>query len=174
MRKIVLLLMLCCGYLCGVAQPSFADPPQKDTLPYLKYPTLPAFNIRQMDSVTIFNTFNIPKGRYSLLVLFEPNCKHCQDVTRELLHGMDSISNIDFYFLTPSRSMDDIKAFYKYFRMADYKNIKQMGCDYEFFFIDYYGVKSFPDFALYDEKKNFVQLYQGRVTVKELWEATHH
>lgn len=173
MKKLLLLLLLVTYWTVNYAQEQPAGDAPKDTLLYKKYPDLPAFNIRLMDSFNVFNTYNIPKGRYSLLVLFEPDCKHCQDVTREILRGMDSLSNIDFYWLTPGQSMTRLREFYKEYKMADYANIKAMGRDYEFFFIDYYGIKSYPDFALYDEKKKFVKLFLGRVTPKELWEETH-
>ncbi len=173
MKKLLLLLLLCTFNMLSYAQEAPVASPAKDTAPYLKYPGLPAFNIRLQDSFNVFNTYNIPKGRYSLLVLFEPDCKHCQDVTREILRGMDSLTNIDFYWVTPAQNMTRLREFYKEYKMADYKNIKLVGRDYEFFFIDYFGVKSYPDFALYNEQKKFVKLFQGRATPQELYENTH-
>ena len=173
MKKALLLLLWCSCFSVGYAQEHKPQESNRDSLPYKRYPELPAFNIRQMDSFNVFNTFNIPKGRYSLLILFDPDCKHCGDVTRELLKGMDSLSNIDFYFVTPAQSMTKTRDFYKEHKMADYKNIKIVGRDYEFFFVDYFGINSFPDFALYNEHKKFIHLFQGRVTVKDLWDSTH-
>ena len=173
MRKLLLLLLLIACCKVNYAQEHQPQQPNRDSLPYKLYPELPAFNIRMLDSFNVFNTYNIPKGRPSLLVLFEPDCKHCQDVARELLKNIDSLSNIDFYWVTPTQSMTRLREFHKEYKMADYKNIKVVGRDYEFFYIDYFGVNSYPDFALYDDKKKFVHLFQGRVTVKELWDDTH-
>ncbi len=173
MRKLLLfLLLIACG-TTNYAQEHQAQQPTRDSLAYKLYPGLPAFNIRLLDSFTVFNTYNIPKGRPSLLVLFEPDCKHCQDVTRELLKNMDSLSNIDFYWVTPAPSMSRLREFNNEYKLAGYKNIKVVGRDYEFFYIDYFGVNSYPDFALYDEQKKFVHLFQGRVTSKDLWAYTH-
>jgi hypothetical protein len=173
MKRILLLLLLCACFTANYAQEHIPQEPKRDSLPYRLYPNLPAFNIRTMDSFNVFNTFNIPKGRHALLILFSPDCKHCHDVAIELLKGMDSLSNIDFYWVTPEASMTKVRGFYKDLKMDNYKNIKIMGRDYEFFYIDFYGVNSYPDFALYDENKMFVHLFQGRVIVGDLYGYTH-
>lgn len=146
---------------------------KKDDRPYQKYPELPAFNIRLMDSTTIFNTFNIPQGQPVALMLFDPGCKHCHDVTTELMRGMDSLKNISFYLVTFSQDFKTIRGFYDEFKMGSHDNIKLVGRDYELFFLDYYRVNSFPDIALYDANKNLVKLFEGRATVEELYEYTH-
>lgn len=149
------------------------ESPKNDSLPYLKYPTLPAFNIRLTDSFTIFNTYNIPKGRPTILILFSPDCKHCKLLTKRLLEGMDSLKNADFYMVTPVHSNTEIKKFYEEHHLADYKNIKVVGRDYEFFFHDFYHTRIVPDVALYDERKKFVKLFEGNTSVEELYKHLH-
>lgn len=174
MKKIILLLLICIGSVAAHAQDKGRHRRiAKDSLPYMKYPEMPAFNIRLMDSVTIFNTFNIPKGQPSVIFFFDPGCKHCQDVTTELLHGMDSLKNIQIYFVTPNPDFTAMRKFYTENHLADYPNIKGIGRDYEFFFIDYYGVNSFPDLALYGADKQIIHLFEGRATVKDIYEYTH-
>jgi thiol-disulfide isomerase/thioredoxin len=153
------------------AQPK--DTAQHKDMPYLKYPTLPAFNIMLTDSITIFNTFNIPKGRPVALMLFDPECKHCKALTKKLLGAMDSISNIDFYLFTPMHDMAEIRKFYENFHLADYKNIKVIGRDYEFFFHEFYGVKFVPDIALYDKDKNLIKLFEANATIEDLYKYSH-
>jgi thioredoxin-related protein len=169
MKKLLFLLSILVSTFSLQAK---IKPAAADT-PYKKYPELPAFNIRQPDSLHIFNTFNIPKGRPVLLALFDPNCSHCKDIADELLRGIDSIKNIDMYWCSPAQRMSEIKRFAAERNFENYPTIKLCGKDSEFFFIDYFGVTSFPDFALYDEQKKFVHLFRGRVTVKELYEYTH-
>ena len=147
--------------------------PAADSLPYQKYPTLPAFNIRMMDSVTIFNTYNIPKGKPTLIVLFSPDCKHCKAMTRQLLKGMDSLKGIQIYMITPMHSMTAIRNFYEEFHLGDYPEIKLAGRDYEFFFHDFYGTKLVPDLVLYDERKKLIKLFEGNTTVADIYTALH-
>lgn len=145
---------------------------RKDTLPYMKYPTLPAFNLLLMDSVTIFNTFNIPTGNPIALMLFDPDCRHCKDLIRRLTDGMDSLKQIQFYMVTPAHSMAALRKCYDDFGLAKYNNIKVVGRDYEFFFHDFYRVKFVPDIALYDRNKNLIKLFEANATVKDLYEYT--
>lgn len=144
-----------------------------DSMPFMRNPELPAFNIWLMDSFNYFNTYNIPKGRPSLLILFDPECKHCQSLTKELMAGMDSISNIDMYWFTLNKSMTVIRNFCADNHFADHPNIKAVGRDYEMFSLDFFEVNSLPDLALYDENKKIVHLFEGRATIRELYDYTH-
>jgi thiol-disulfide isomerase/thioredoxin len=142
-------------------------------LPYQKYPQLPAFNIRLMDSVTVFNTYNIPGGKPIAIVFFDPGCKHCKHSIGGLLQNMDSVKNVQFYFITPVHDLKALRDFYATYHMADYKNIQVVGRDYEFFFFSYYGSKSVPDVALYDGKKKLVKLIEGEFTASEVYKYVH-
>ena len=171
MRKLVILLAVLSLSCCARAQ-SAND--VADTLrPFQKNPKLPAFNIKLMDNETIFNTYNIPAGKPIVLMEFLPDCSHCRKTTQGLLNGMDSVKDVQFYLVTPFHDMDEIKKFYTDFHLADYKNIKVVGRDYEFFFHDFYGIKSVPDMALYDGNKKLVKLFEGETTVHELYKYVH-
>ena len=147
--------------------------PVADSLPYQKYPTLPAFNIMLTDSSTIVNTYNIPEGKPTLIMFFDPECSHCQAVTKILLNNMDSLKDIRFYMITSVHNFDKIRTFYNDYHIADYTNIEVFGRDYEYFFITYYGVKFVPDMVLYDGHKKLVKFFEGHVSVTELYNLTH-
>ena len=176
MRKFFLLAVCCCLFRVPAYAQNVKDSVKQstDTLkPYQKYPVLPAFNIRLMDSVTIFNTYNIPSGKPIALMFFSPECKHCKHTMKGLLKGMDSIKNVQFYLLTSYHDMSMLRDFYKDFHLADYKNIQVIGRDYEFFFFSYYGAKFVPDFALYDEHKKLVKLIEGEATASDIYKCFH-
>ena len=145
----------------------------KDSLPYKLNPELPQFNIRLLDSASIFNTKSITKGRPTVLMLFSPDCSHCQKMTEMLLANIDSLSNIDFYMVSNAHNVADIRKFADKYKLAGYKNIKVVGQDYDFFFLTHYGTKFVPDFALYDSKKKLIKLFESTVTITELYDATH-
>jgi len=150
-----------------------ADSSKTDTLPYLKYPTIPAFNILLIDSTTIFNTYNIPSGKPTVLMFFDPDCKHCKATTRMICEKMDSLKDIQFYIFTARHDMSMIQNYYKKFHLADYPNIKAVGMDTEFFFFSYYGVHYVPDLAVYDENKKLIKLLDASCTVQDLYQLTH-
>jgi len=172
----IMTMMLGCMAMYAAAQDAKAPTDTaavKDSLPYQKYPKLPAFNIMLTDSSTVFNTFNIPSGKPIAIMLFDPQCVHCKALTRAILKDMHKISDIQFYMVTPAHSWADIIKFYDDFKLAEYTNIKVIGRDYEFFFHEYFGVKFIPDIALYNKDKMLIKLFEGdKVTVKDLRDAT--
>ncbi len=161
------------GYAQEKKEVTDSSAQKTDTLPYLKYPTLPAFNILLLDSTTIFNTYNIPEGKPIVIIFFDPDCHHCKDETKRLLAGMDSLKDVRFYFITSVRSFTRLRAFYEEYHLGDYKNIEAVGRDYEYFFITYYGVKFVPDLVLYNGEKNLVKFFDRHVSVSELYSLTH-
>ncbi len=178
--RALFLLVCCCLLQTGANAQGSKDATMDnksaatDTLkPYQKYPNLPAFNIRLMDSITIFNTYNIPAGKPVALMFFSPDCKHCKRTIKGLLKGMDSIKNVQFYMFTALHDLSLLRDFYSDFHLADYKNIQVVGRDYEFFFFGYYGTKFVPDIALYDEHKKLVKLIEGETTATEIYKYVH-
>jgi thioredoxin-related protein len=168
MKKLFFLVAI--GILFVVS--GYAQQPEKDTLPYLKYPALPAFNMRLMDSETIFNTYNIPKGKPAMLVLFSPDCQHCQKFFKEFMPAMDSFQNVDFYIITAYSKMSALRSFAEEFHFDKYKNIKMVGRDYEFFCPVFYGLRSVPDLILYDKNKKLVKLIDHGGKASEIYQYT--
>lgn len=172
------MVLVACFFAVNANAQEHRDPNNKeekvtDSLPYQKYPTLPAFNILLLDSVTIFNTYNIPEGKPTLIMFFDPECKHCMWETRKLLEGMDSLQNIRFCMITSVHDFQNIRNFYNDHHLADYKNIEVVGRDYEYFFVTYYGVKFVPDMVLYDAHKKLLKFFEGHTSVSELYNLTH-
>lgn len=172
MRKIFVLLASVV-FVATAAPAQNAAPAKDSVLPYLKYPKLPAFNILELDSTTIYNTYNIPEGKPVAIVYFDPNCKHCKASTGRLVKGMDSLRNVQFYFVTPVHSMSMTRTFYDTYHLGDLKNVKMVGRDYEFFFLSYYGVRNLPDVAIYDAKKKLVKLIDGEFSASDIYKYAH-
>ena len=143
-----------------------AQQEKRDSLPYQKYPTLPAFNILLQDSTTIFNTYNIPEGRPTVLMFFSPDCDHCQQTTKALMDRMDSLSHVQFYLFTPM-SLTMIRAFGREMKVNGHKNV-MLGQEYQSFFPRFYGANFVPYVAIYDRKKKFVKMFEGRVRMEDL------
>ena len=174
MRKVFLAAFIFCAIAPSADAQEGGNKDAQDTIkPYLKYPTLPAFNILELDSSTIFNTYNIPSGKVTAVMFIDPGCKHCVKSIKNLLAGMDSVRNIDFYIVSPVHSMQALRDLYVDYHLADQKNIKVVGRDYEFFFMGYYMVRSFPDVVLYDEHKKLIKLKEGEFTATDLYELLH-
>lgn len=140
-------------------QTVLAQTKTRDSLPYQKYPTLPAFNLLMLDSQTVFNTYDIPKGKPTLLMFFSPDCDHCKMLTDSLLNHMDELKKANIYMLTPM-ALSAIRDFYNKMNLRAYPNIT-IGKDYEMFFPRYYGAYYVPFLAIYDRKKKLVRSFEG-------------
>ena len=175
MKKIILLVTVVCSLISfqSFAQKQGPPPrpprplPMMDTPQYQKGSEMPAFKIRKLDSTTIFNTYDIPKGKPTMLMLFMPDCEHCQKQVERMIAGMDSISNVQIYLFSPL-PVFKIKEFYDKYHLADYKNIVLVGQEYEFFFASYYKATSVPFIAVYNHNKKLMRAFQGSAGLKEI------
>src|SRR5579864_2134147 len=111
-------------------------------------PHLPFFNLLLSDSITRLNTAMIPEGKPTILLYFSPDCEHCQHETESLLHSMDSLKKIHFYFITTD-SFDRMRVFYQHYKIHNYPNIT-IGRDYRFFFPNHFGSPVPPYLVIYD------------------------
>jgi len=159
-----------------LAQDRKPPPPpdfNRDNLPYKSDQNLPVFNILLKDSVTTFNSFNIPKGKPIALMLFSPDCKHCNDAMDEITRAMDSLRNIRFYLMTLSLDMTATRNFFNQHHLEKYENIEAVGCDYDFFFLTFFGAMHIPSLALYNSDKKFVHFFEPPFTVGQLFEKAY-
>jgi thiol-disulfide isomerase/thioredoxin len=167
MKKTLLFLALSAGLLIsnsGKCQQQSAA--QDPALPYMSDASLPAFNILETDSSTVFNTGTLPTGKPIILMYFSPDCEHCQHMTEELLKNMDSLKQVTFVMLT-ALPFDKMRNFFQYYKLANYKNIT-MGRDYEFYFSRHYGSQYVPYLAVYDRHKHLMKVFDGGTKVSTL------
>jgi thioredoxin-related protein len=167
MKRIALFVLL----FSFISAASFAQENKTDTIPpYLKYPDLPAFKVRLLDSITLFNTYSIKPGKPTMLILFGADCEHCKHFTDSLTRHMDEFKDVQIYMFTFS-PFADLRKFTETYKLKDYKNIV-MGQDNEFFYPSYYKVNSVPGIAIYDKNKKFVKLFTGSVKIEDIAAAT--
>lgn len=145
------------------------EPPAEDSFPYMQDPNLPAFEILELDSSTVFNSYSIPKGRPIVLFYFGAECGHCESAFETLEKGWDSLEHADFYLMSFS-PLYQIKEFAEKHHIDQHKNIKLIGMDKKMFFTGYYGVRAVPFIAVYDKNKKLVKAWHTHVSVKDLWE----
>ena len=171
MRKLLFLAFLV-GYLATITNAQTAPPPAEP--PYLKDRAMPDFKIMRMDS-SFFNTKDIPKGKNSLIVIFSPDCHHCQEFIKVLLAGIDALKskNIEIYLVSPIRNPGPLRNFYSEFHIDAYPDIKVTGQDTEFFVMDFFGVRMFPTAVLYDRQKKLVKEFGRETTLKDICDEAH-
>ena len=148
--------------------------PARPPAAYLKDTEMPDFRILETDSTTYFNTSSIPKGKKSVLIFFDPGCSHCISFLDKLFPAMDSFKKVNFYMMSVIKDISKLQKFKEDFHISNYKNIKVVGKDVDFFFITHYGIQRFPGAAIYDQHKKIMKVLESdEVTVSAIYEQTN-
>jgi Methylamine utilisation protein MauE len=112
---------------------------------------LPSFDLLLADSITHFNTADIPKGQPFIVIGFSPFCTHCQAETRSILSHIQQFRNTRIYYVTPF-PFDEMKVFYRHYKLSQYPNIT-MGRDLKDSFLRYFQAPGVPCTIVFDAKK---------------------
>ncbi len=129
-------------------------------------PDMPSFNLLLSDSVSTLNTNNIPTGKTSILVLFSPDCEHCQKETSDILLKMDSLKEVSFYFITID-PMDRMRVFNAYYHLKKYPNIT-VAQDYSYSTLKYFTGVAPPSSFIYDKYKRLRGVFKGATSASQL------
>lgn len=130
---------------------------------------LPPMDLLLEDSVTHFNTSNIPDGQPFVIIGFDPFCKHCQAETQDLLQHIQQLKGTHIYYVTPYPFWQ-MKAFYQYFKLAQYSNIT-IGRDAQDRFLKYFEAPNIPFTVIFDAHKRLNQAYVGELDANKLIQA---
>jgi thiol-disulfide isomerase/thioredoxin len=128
--------------------------------------SIPSFSLLLLDSTTHLNTSQIKDGAPIVLVYFSPDCEHCQHETESILHAMDSLKDVKFYFIT-NDDFSRLKVFDKYYKIYKYKNIT-LCYDYSFSFIRLFKNVAPPYTVLYDEDRQLRAVFNNQVKAEDL------
>ena len=151
-------------FLMGLGLTGFS---QTDTsLLYLRFPTIPPFSIIKVSDSTRFTKDDLKSKKAVVIMVFSPDCEHCQNETKELIAHIDLFKKVQIIMASPL-DYDYIKRFYEEYKIADYPNII-MGKDPGYFFGTFYHIRSFPAIFLYDKKGNFIDKFDGSVPVEKI------
>ena len=145
------------------------NPGKNDSLPYQKNPTLPAFVITSLDSSEEFNTYFIPEGKPTALMLFSPDCDHCKELTKEIISHESELGDLQIYMVS-FMGLAETRQFYNELRLDTVKHIVMLGKDNSFFFPTFYHAQFVPDIAFYDRNKKLVTLLDDKIRIKDVLE----
>lgn len=135
---------------------------------YLRFPTVPPFTVVGLDS-SIYTKADLKKNSETIIMYFNPGCDHCRHQLDSLIANMDKFKKMQIVMAT-YQPMDDIKEFYKEFKLKQYPNI-HIGRDSKYFFQPFYKIMNLPFLALYDKKGKLLTTFEGTTPVKKLTEA---
>ena len=139
-----------------------------DQAPYLRYPTVPPFNLLKTDS-TMLTKNDLHKNRQTLVMFFSPDCPHCQHQTEDLLADFSSFKNTDIVMAT-YQPFEEMVAFKAKYKLAEHPNI-MIGRDEKFFLVPYYRMHNLPFLALYDRRGKLITTFEGNQKVSKILNA---
>ena len=137
--------------------------------PYLAKPYVPDFYILGTDSSTIFNKATIKKGKPVMIILFSPDCDHCQKQTASITKNIKAFDGVEIVMAT-YQPVFKAKAFAAQYKLNTYPNF-YVGRDVMYFFGPYYQLKSAPFIAIYNKDQKLIKAFDGGAPVEKLLET---
>lgn len=135
---------------------------------YLRFPTIPQFTIYTAADSTAFSREDLKKKRPTILIIFSPDCEHCQHETQELLANINKLKKAQIVMIT-YQPYQEMVEFYKNYHIAAYSQIT-MGRDTKFFFPIFFRVQNLPSIFIYDKKGDFKKAFEGSVNIDKIAE----
>ena len=132
--------------------------------PFLKDKNIPKFTLN-LTTGKSFNNTQIPKTKYTCIIIFSPDCSHCQEEAAELTKYADKFKSV-FFIWNSYKEMADIKAFASQFGLDKQANVV-VGRDPEFSIPIFFRPRMTPFVALYANGQ-LLKVYEQGVKVPEL------
>ena len=134
-------------------------------LPYLKNKNFPVFSLTSIDGKEVTNK-DLPKNyKYTCVIIFSPDCSHCEHEAAELSKNADKFKNVLFIW-DSYRDMESIKKFAVKYNLVNKPNVI-IGRDPNFTLPTFYRPRMTPFVALY-KKGVLLKVYEEGADVFEL------
>ena len=156
MKKIIL-------YIAFLVVGKFSFAQADTSLLYIKYPDLPPFTITKVPDSSKFTKVQLQKKKAVIIMLFSPDCEHCQIEVKEFIQNINLFKNVQLVLIS-HLDYRFLKTFYKDYNIAKYKNIT-VGKETSYFLGNFYKVKFLPAIFLYNKNGQFVKAFDGSVPV---------
>lgn len=159
--KTTIILLLCFTTFTATAQTE-----SNYTPPFKRFPTVPTLQLLLGDSTTQYSKDDLPQGKPVMIMLFSPECDHCQHETQELVKNKEAFKDIQLVMVTtyPIYRMNE---FVEEYHVNEIPNVI-VAKDIYYLLLPFYDVRNFPFMALYDKKGNLITTTEGSVPVTSL------
>lgn len=138
------------------------------TAPYLKTKSLPEFRLLTIDSVE-FNQSILDETKSTIIMLFNPECDHCQQQL-DLLLSIPRVVETAQIILSSNETQKKNRIFYHKNQLEKYPFI-HLGKDFKYFFGSYFQPRTIPVLAFYNPQKQLTLFNQGNTKKKQIEQA---
>ena len=163
MKNWFLNLLFVCFTMAGYAQVDSITPPFK------KFPSLPPVQMLLGDSTTMYTKKDVPIDKPVLVMIFSPDCSHCQHETEEILAHKQQLKDIHILMITfhPLWQMNE---FVERYKLKEQPNII-VGKDIYLLLPGFYSLHNLPYHALYDKKRELLKVFEGSMDIEKIIES---
>jgi peroxiredoxin len=109
-----------------------------------------------------FNTQSL-KGKKTILILFQPDCEHCQSEARQIAERLMKFKGYNLYFIS-SAALKDIQKFSIDYKLSGYPNIHFARTEVQSI-IDSFGPIPAPSLFIYSEKGELANKFEGEMEI---------
>ena len=160
--KLVYALVLFCFAATASAQ-------NNPVLPaYKRFPTVPALQLLLSDS-SKYTREDLPKKKPVLIMLFSPDCDHCQHEAEQMVAQKELLKDIQIVMVT-TYPLEKLKAFAETYGLTQMDNVV-MAKDPFYLLPSFYQMRMFPFMALYDKKGKLIATFEGNVAIDRVLAA---
>lgn len=164
MRNIFILAFSMLAAINSFAQTN-ADKPRFPE--YIDKGTLPDFKVIAAPDSTEFTKADLKKKKPLLLMIFSPECGHCQHETKLIEQNMEHFKHAQILMVTwlPYSTLKD---FARDYNTTAYPNITLVQDPNDFFYA-YYEVHRYPKLIIYNKDGYYVSDYDGNIPLEDVW-----
>jgi peroxiredoxin len=127
---------------------------------------LPTMPITFLDGTTV-QTKSLT-GSF-ILILFQPDCDHCQREAQEFQKNLAAFDNYTLYFVS-SVGIPETEAFAKQYELSGYSNVK-FGVTAVENVLNNFGAISAPSMYIYNGSGKLVKKFNGETDIQQILEA---
>jgi thioredoxin-related protein len=140
---------------------------QQDTSipPFKRYPSVPGLQLLTTDS-TAYTNDSVPKNKPVMLMLFSPDCDHCQHEAEQIVANKDSFTDTHI-ILVSTFPIHRLKEFAEKYRLTSMDNVV-ITKDPFYLLVSFYAVRNLPYLALYNKKGKLIETFAGSVGIEKI------
>lgn len=130
---------------------------------------IPAFTFYKVKSGISFTNADIPKGKKTAFILFDPGCSHCRTEAAALGKNYDRIKNVNIYFVSmndPALMATFLETFAK--ELVGKQNVEVLYDRNQEFIQKIHVPKQFPANYVYDKDNKLQTYWDGDKNVNEI------
>lgn len=134
---------------------------------YINEGTIPEFSVVTAPDSTIFTRKDLKKDKPLLIMIFSPDCSHCQHETQVIEKNMEHFKDAQILMVT-WLPYNTLVPFSEAYNTGKYQNIILAHDPHDFFY-GYFEMHQYPKVIVYNKKGEYVSDYEGTFEIENVW-----